>query len=167
MRHSGTVSLGSVLCPCAHATGAAPLRTRPEDLEQAIDMCLDDCVTRLDRYVVLTKESRRVLMEYPWPGNYIQMKAFLERMVLTTSTRTVHGEYVRRLLEQLYPAPVRDRLSPAEMEARSPEEAALLEALRQPGRRGSRAGYQQDYPLAADEAVWVDQRNAPLKLAPY
>lgn len=85
-----------------------------------IDMCLDDCVTRLDRYVVLTKESRRVLMEYPWPGNYIQMKAFLERMVLTTSTRTVHGEYVRRLLEQLYPAPVRDRLSPAEMEAEIP-----------------------------------------------
>lgn len=114
-----------------------PLRTQPEELEQAIDMCLDDCVTRLDRYVVLTKESRRVLMEYPWPGNYIQMKAFLERMVLTTSTRTVHGEYVRRLLEQLYPAPVRDRLSPAEMEARSPEEAALLEALRK--HCGSRA----------------------------
>ena len=114
-----------------------PLRTQPEEREQAIDMCLDDCVTRLDRYVVLTKESRRVLMEYPWPGNYIQMKAFLERMVLTTSTRTVHGEYVRRLLEQLYPAPVRDRLSPAEMEARSPEEAALLEALRK--HCGSRA----------------------------
>ena len=76
-------------------------------------------------------------MEYPWPGNYIQMKAFLERMVLTTSTRTVHGEYVRRLLEQLYSAPVRDRLSPAEMEARSPEAASLLEALRK--HCGSRA----------------------------
>ena len=42
-----------------------PLRTRPDDLNQAIDMCLDDCVVKFNRYVVLTREARRLLMDYP------------------------------------------------------------------------------------------------------
>lgn len=83
-----------------------PLRTRPDDLNQAIDMCLDDCVVKFNRYVVLTREARRLLMDYPWPGNYIQLRAFLERMVLTAPARTVNDGYVRSLLEELYPLPV-------------------------------------------------------------
>ena len=114
-----------------------PLRTRQEDLEQAIDMCLDDCVTRLDRYVVLTKESRRILLDYPWPGNYMQLKAFLERMVLTAATRTIHDDYVRRLLAQLYPEPVSKARDSGETARLSPEAAALTEALRRHG--GNRA----------------------------
>ena len=113
-----------------------PLRTRREDLEQAIDMCLDDCVTRLDRYVVLTKESRRVLLEYPWPGNYVQLRAFIERMALTASTRTVHDGYVRYLLQQLYPASA--RTDPPCMESESlAEDASTLEAVLQ-RHKGSR-----------------------------
>jgi len=114
-----------------------PLRMRKEDLEQAIDMCLDDCVTRLDRYVVLTKESRRLLLEYPWPGNYTQLKAFVERMVLTAATRTIHDGYVRQLLEQLYPMPADQRPSDGGTGALSPEAAELVEALRR--QNGNRA----------------------------
>ena len=66
-------------------------------------MCLDDCVVKFNRYVVLTREARRLLMDYPWPGNYIQLRAFLERMVLTAPARTVNDGYVRSLLEELYP----------------------------------------------------------------
>lgn len=111
-----------------------PLRNRTADLERAIDMCLDDCVTRLDRYVVLTKEARRVLLNYPWPGNYIQLRTFLERMALTAPARTVNDGYVRQLLATLYPAPeeaaqVREPLAP--------EAAALAEALSR--NSGSRA----------------------------
>ena len=59
----------------------------------------------------------------PWPGNYIQLRAFLERMVLTAPARTVNDGYVRSLLEELYPsrwsAP-RGRPSPAAVSPRPP-----------------------------------------------
>ncbi len=58
---------------------------------------------KLDRYVVLTKEARRVLTEYRWPGNYTQLETFLERMVLTAPSRTVGDSYVQELLRQIYP----------------------------------------------------------------
>ena len=114
-----------------------PLRTRREDLEQAIDMCLDDCVTRMSRYVVLTKEARRGLAEYPWPGNYIQLKNFIERMVLTAPTRTIHDGYVRHLLGQLYPPPRQDPPSGTDEAGLAPEAAALVGALRR--HNGNRA----------------------------
>ena len=113
-----------------------PLRTRREDLAQAVEMCLDDCVTRLDRYVVLTKEAKNVLLEYSWPGNYMQLNAFIERMVLTAATRTIHDDYVRRLLGQLYPIPA-SYAPDSPDRALAPEAARLEAALRRHG--GSRA----------------------------
>lgn len=104
-----------------------PLRSRPDDLEQAITMCLDDCVTKLNRYVVLTKEARKVLMSYPWPGNYIQLHTFLERMALTAPSRTVKDGYVRDLLEQLYPNDL--PLPEAEEQPPSEEAARIIAAL--------------------------------------
>ena len=114
-----------------------PLRTRPDDLNQAIDMCLDDCVVKFNRYVVLTREARRLLMDYPWPGNYIQLRAFLERMVLTAPARTVNDGYVRSLLEELYPLPVVRAQGQALPTAVPPEAARLAEVLSRNG--GSRA----------------------------
>ena len=86
-----------------------PLRSRQEDLDQAIDMCLDDCAVKFKRYVVLTKEARKRLTDYSWPGNYIQLRAFLERMVLTAPSRTVNASYVQGLLQELYPVSSRSR----------------------------------------------------------
>lgn len=114
--------LGYILSP--QQLTLPPLRTRPDDLDQAITMCLDDCVTKLNRYVVLTKEARKVLMDYPWPGNYIQLHTFLERMSLTAPSRTVKDGYVRDLLEELYPGD----LPPARESQEQPpsEEAARI-----------------------------------------
>jgi len=117
-----------------------PLRTRPEDLDMAINLCLDDCVTRLSRYVVLTKDARKLLMEYFWPGNYTQLKAFIERMVLTAPSRTVSDSYVKQLLEELYPYP---SLFEEQEEAQTeppPEKEALLDTLkRHKGNRSAAA----------------------------
>lgn len=108
-----------------------PLRSRPEDLSQAIDMCLDDCVPRLNRYVVLTKEARKLLMDYSWPGNYIQLHTFLERVALTAPSRTVGDGYVRDLLQQLYPSTVAPPPPQRQSSASSPEAVQLVEALSQ------------------------------------
>ena len=113
-----------------------PLRTRPDDLDQAITMCLDDCVTKLNRYVVLTKEARKVLLDYPWPGNYIQLHTFLERMSLTAPSRTVKDGYVRDLLEELYPGDLPPAREPLEQPP-SEEAARIIAALSRWG--GNRA----------------------------
>ena len=133
-----------------------PLRTRKEDLRQAIEMCLDDCVTRLDRYVVLTKESKRLLLEYPWPGNYIQLKTFIERMVLTAATRTIHDSYVRQLLQQLYPSRVQSVLSNTGTETLLPEATALVEALRR--NNGNRTATASDLGISKS-TLWRRMRQ--------
>ena len=81
-----------------------PLRTRPDDLNQAIDMCLDDCVVKFNRYVVLTAPAR-----------------------------TVNDGYVRSLLEELYPLPVVRAQGQALPAAVSPEAARLAEVLSRNG----------------------------------
>lgn len=119
-----------------------PLCTRPDDLSQAIDMCLDDCVTRVNRYVVLTKEARKALLEYRWPGNYMQLKAFLERMVLTAPARTVNDSYVCALLEQLYPGTLKAPEEAESQSERSAEAQQLASALERHG--GNRAAAAQE-----------------------
>ena len=116
-----------------------PLRTRPDDLERTIGMCLDDCAARFKRYVVLTKEARRVLLEYPWPGNYTQLRAFMERLILTAPSRTINDNYVRRLLGELYPEACAASVS-APADGPASEAAALLQALaRNQGNRAATA----------------------------
>ena len=114
-----------------------PLRTRPEDLNQAIDMCLDDCVVKFKRYVVLTKEARKRLNDYSWPGNYIQLRAFLERMVLTAPSRTVNASYVMGLLQELYPVSTAHSEGAQTQELPDSEGARLAEVLSRNG--GNRA----------------------------
>jgi len=114
-----------------------PLRTRSGDLNQAIDMCLDDCVRKFGRYVVLTREARKLLLEYPWPGNYIQLQAFLERMVLSAPARTVRDSYVQGLLQTLYLQPPAREGEDAREPALPQEAVQLLESLSR--NNGSRA----------------------------
>lgn len=94
-----------------------PLRERKEDLNQAIDLFMDEASTKLEKYVVLSEGARKVLLDYPWPGNYTQLKSFVERMVLTAPSRTVRDSYVVPLLKELYVQiePMEKR-QPAEMD---------------------------------------------------
>ncbi len=105
-----------------------PLRSRPEDLEQFIDLCLGDCFAKLDRYVVLTKEARRVLLSYPWPGNYTQLQTFLERAVITAPSRTLRDGYLLDLLKELYPSSALPKEVVADNEISS-EAQKLIDAL--------------------------------------
>ena len=105
------------------------LRERPEDLSQLIDTCLADSIKLFDRYVVLTKDSKDLLLKYPWPGNSIQLRNFLERLALTAPSRTIHRDYVQMLLNDLYPEPSPSDQMPLSTQTLSPEEARIVEAL--------------------------------------
>lgn len=117
-----------------------PLRTRTGDLNQTIDMCLDDCVRKFGRYVVLTKEARKLLLEHPWPGNYIQLQIFLERVVLSAPARTVRDSYVQGLLQTLYPQGAELNPETGKEQSFPQEVLQIMEALsRNNGNRGATA----------------------------
>lgn len=78
------------------------LKDRREDVEYLLDTFTRKYMEQYSRYHVMTAGARRVLLEYPWEGNSIQLEAFCERMILTVGRRTITEEYVRDLLDELY-----------------------------------------------------------------
>lgn len=80
-----------------------PLRERREDLEQKLEEAFRESCDRYSRYHVLTKGAKKLLEEYPWPGNLYQIESFMERLVLTAQKRSLDEIAVAKLLQSLYP----------------------------------------------------------------
>ena len=80
------------------------LQERREDVNSLLDEYMQQYMKLYERYHVLTGGARRVLLEYPWEGNSVQMQSFCERMILTANKRSITEEYVRALLHELYEA---------------------------------------------------------------
>lgn len=78
------------------------LRERPEDVSCLLDEYTKQYMKRYERYHVLTGGARKILQEYPWEGNSIQLQSFCDRMILTANKRSITEEYVRELLKELY-----------------------------------------------------------------
>lgn len=80
-----------------------PLRNRPEDLENLIDTYIKLYCDMYSRYHVLTVGAKKILLEYPWYGNLIQLESFCDRMILSANQRTLDELYIKHLLNELYP----------------------------------------------------------------
>ena len=80
-----------------------PLRNRLEDLEKLIDTYLKLYCDMYSRYHVLTAGAKKILMEYPWYGNLIQLESFCDRMILSATHRTLDEVFVKELMDELYP----------------------------------------------------------------
>lgn len=81
-----------------------PLRERREDLECTIDTDIRSCCEFYSRYHVLTQGAKKMLMEYSWEGNLLQVENFCERLVLTANKMSLDEHAVRRALSLRYPA---------------------------------------------------------------
>lgn len=80
-----------------------PLRERREDLERELEESFRRSCERYSRYHVLTNGARKLLLEYPWPGNLFQVESFLDRLILTAGKRSLDEIAVMKLLQELYP----------------------------------------------------------------
>jgi PAS domain S-box-containing protein len=80
-----------------------PLRNRHEDLEHILNTAIKSYCEVYSRYHVLTKGAIKILMEYPWYGNLIQIESFCERMILTATHRVLDEIFIQNLLNDLYP----------------------------------------------------------------
>ena len=114
-----------------------PLRERPEDLEELLQESFRRVCDQYHRYHVLTNGAWELLRRCAWPGNEVQIDAFLERMVLTAQHRTLDEVFVQELLQALYPARETAPAPAAPADSETPEARRIREALERNG--GSRA----------------------------
>ena len=84
------------------AVSIPPLRERKEDLEFKIRETIRDCCEHYSRFHVLTKGAFKVLLDYPWKGNLIQVENFCERLILTSEKRSLDEAAVEDLLNEMY-----------------------------------------------------------------
>lgn len=78
------------------------LKDRPGDVEYFLTTYLNQFMKQYSRYHVLSPRAKKLLMEYPWEGNIVQLESFCERLILTAEKRNITEEYVRSLLDELY-----------------------------------------------------------------
>lgn len=76
-----------------------PLRERPEDLEHYITLYFRRAYERQGRYHVMTKSAKEYLMGCLWPGNEVQVHVFAERLVLTSTRRSIDEISVRQVMD--------------------------------------------------------------------
>jgi transcriptional regulator with PAS, ATPase and Fis domain len=80
-----------------------PLRKRTDDLEKLLEGYIKKYSEIYSRYHVLTAGAKKILLDYPWYGNLLQLESFCERMILTANHRSINEIYVNYLLDELYP----------------------------------------------------------------
>lgn len=114
-----------------------PLRNRPEDLENLIDTYIKLYCDMYSRYHVLTAGGKKILMEYPWYGNLIQLESFCDRMILSATHRTLDEVFIKHLINELYPVIKQQNSRERIIVYKDPEAVVISEMLEKHG--GNRA----------------------------
>jgi len=80
-----------------------PLRERREDIGDFIDKYVKIFSDMYSKYHVLTEGAYNMLINYYWAGNLLQLKSFIERMILSSKHRTIDEVFVKLLIDEMYP----------------------------------------------------------------
>ncbi len=80
-----------------------PLRNRGEDIEKMVKQYLQEFTETHTTHLTIADEAMKVIKEYKWEGNLIQLENFCERLFLTTYKKNIDQAMVIRLLNELYP----------------------------------------------------------------
>lgn len=89
------------LCPLS--LELRPLRERREDILSWAAFYLKEWGTKYDRYVHMTQDAQKFMLEYDWPGNLDQLNNVCQRIVLLTERRNIDRAFLRRQLDQVTP----------------------------------------------------------------
>ena len=71
-------------------------------METLIDSYIPRYIEKYSKFHIFTAGAKKVMLQYSWEGNRVQLERFCERMVLTAGKRTITDSYVAGLLEELY-----------------------------------------------------------------
>ncbi len=80
-----------------------PLNRRSEDLRYYIDKYFTEFCRKYNKRLAITEGGYESLLEFAWQGNMLQVKAFMERLVLMAKKRSIAEGMIRKLYGELYP----------------------------------------------------------------
>lgn len=119
-----------------------PLRKRKEDIRVLVEENRIRFTRRYAKFPRISEDAMEEMLEYPWPGNELQLESFCERMMLTTPKKTITGDFVRFLLDEMYPAQEMVKEDGTTVIYQHPEAARLTELLEK--HHGSRTAVAQE-----------------------
>ncbi|MDO5338391.1 MAG: sigma 54-interacting transcriptional regulator [Eubacteriales bacterium] len=79
------------------------LNQRPEDLMYYFMKYFREYSQRYNKYLVLTEGAVEKIKNLRWKGNTLQLRAFCERLVLTSEKRSIDEVRIQKLHGELYP----------------------------------------------------------------
>ena len=80
-----------------------PLRENPEQTVFLAEKYIEQYAEQYMRRLSLSEGGGKVIEQYPWPGNLMQLQRFCERLVLDCNKRRIEEGFVKALLQELYP----------------------------------------------------------------
>lgn len=78
------------------------LKDRPNDIRNMLDFYFQDFNRRYNTRHTLTENALKMIVDYRWDSNIMQLAAFCERMILTAPESVIHASYVQQLFLELY-----------------------------------------------------------------
>ena len=119
-----------------------PLRKRKEDIRILVEENRTKFTRRYARFPRIAEDAMEAMLDYPWPGNELQLESFCERMLLTTPKKTITGDFVHFLLDEMYPLQETTREDGTTVIYQHPEAARLTELLEK--HHGSRSAVAEE-----------------------
>ena len=80
-----------------------PFNSRSEDLKYYIDKYFKEFCQKYNKPLVITEGGYECMLSFAWQGNMLQVRSFMERLVLMAQKRSIAEGVIRRLYEELYP----------------------------------------------------------------
>lgn len=90
-----------------------PLRETAGELQYEYHARLKKYLKKYQRYLSVTKGGEEWILSQTWPGNYIQLDSFCERLVLSAPRRSVDERLLESLYDQMVPAPPERSMQPS------------------------------------------------------
>lgn len=105
------------------------LAERKDDIEMYATIFIKEFMNRYSRFYILTEEGKRVIKNFGWNGNLIQLESFCERLILTTNQRKLDEHIIRKLLNQMYSNVKKKENYPELEELQDPRAIPIIKAL--------------------------------------
>lgn len=106
-----------------------PLYKRPEDIFYLVTQYFKEFTENYSRYLTITNEAMKKIVEHKWEGGVVQLEAFCERMFLSANKKNIDEIFVNELLEELYPNYIEDDGQQKIVVYRQKEAEELIELL--------------------------------------
>lgn len=105
------------------------LAERPEDLTTLFEKEMKQNMELYNKRLKIEDEVYQKILEFPWEGNRMQLKAFCERLVLDAEKRGINAGMVEKLYQEMFPKLVAVDGDKKLVIYKSPESLQLTEML--------------------------------------